>query len=68
MGEGNKRGKPSQFECTQSIVVHIGQIVGVSEVCDKNGHKVFKNDKICHICGVRIKRTYGKIKNMGLCL
>ena len=32
----------------------ISQIVGVSWVCDQNGGRVSKNDKICHICSMGV--------------
>ena len=34
------------------------KIVGISEVCDKSGDGVSKNNKSCHICSMRLKRIF----------
>ena len=36
----------------------IRQTVGISKVCDQNGHRVSKNDKICQICSIRLKGVF----------
>ena len=36
----------------------IFQNVEFSEVCDQNGDRLSNNDKICHICSIRQKRTF----------
>ena len=38
----------------------ICQIVRISEVCDQNGDRVSTNDKICHVCGIRLNRVLAK--------
>ena len=43
----------------------ISQIVRIGEVCDHIGDRVSKNDKSCHICSTRLKRTYAKYEKYG---
>ena len=39
----------------------ISQMVGIGEVCDQNGDRVSRNDKSCHICSDRLKRTFSNL-------
>ena len=41
------------------------QIVGISEVCDPNGDRVSKSNKICHICNMRQKSVFVKYEKNG---
>ena len=36
----------------------IHKIVGISGFCDQNGDRVFKSDKTCRTCNIRLKRTF----------
>ena len=53
-----------KYCCELEILLHnqivenekfISQIVRVTEVCDQNGDRVFKNDKSCNFGSVRLK-------------
>ena len=39
----------------------ISQIVGKGKNCDKKGDRVYKYDKSCHICSMRLKRAFSEI-------
>ena len=43
----------------------ISHIVGISEVCDKNGDRVSKNDKSCYICIMGIKMVLVEYEKYG---
>ena len=47
------------------ITLIISQIVGVFKVCDHNVDRVSKNDKICHICSMTLKRLLVKCDKYG---
>ena len=40
-------------------------MVEVSEVYDQNGNRVSKNDKSCHIFGIRLKGVWAKSEKYG---
>ena len=44
--------------------------MGLEKVCDQNGDRVSKNDKSCHIYGIRLKCVLSKYEKYGtrLCM
>ena len=43
------------------------RLIGICNVCDQNGDRVSKSDKICHICSKRLKGGFQlNMKNEGL--